>query len=59
MSDLTLSFYEPVGEGPVHAYLGYRADVLEPAVASALADRLLAVLGAACADADRRIGVIG
>ncbi|WP_037178410.1 non-ribosomal peptide synthetase [Rhodococcus sp. UNC363MFTsu5.1] len=56
VSDLALSFYEPVGDGPVHAYLGYRTDVLEPAVVSALADRLLALLAAACADADRRIG---
>ncbi|MFC7447922.1 amino acid adenylation domain-containing protein [Rhodococcus daqingensis] len=59
VSDLTLSFYEPVGDGPVHAYLGYRTDVLEPAVVSAMAQRLLAVLGAVCADADRRIGEIG
>ncbi|MET4612838.1 amino acid adenylation domain-containing protein/non-ribosomal peptide synthase protein (TIGR01720 family) [Rhodococcus sp. PvR044] len=58
VSDLTLSFYEPVGEGPVHAYLGYRAHVLDPAIVSVLADRLLAVLAVACADADRRIGVI-
>ncbi|MFD4267916.1 amino acid adenylation domain-containing protein [Rhodococcus sp. NPDC058481] len=59
VSDLTLSFYEPVGDGPVHAYLGYRTDVLEPAVVAALADRLPAVLAAVCADEDRRIGAIG
>ncbi|PBC54245.1 non-ribosomal peptide synthetase [Rhodococcus sp. ACPA1] len=28
-SDLTLSFYEPIGDGPVHAYFSFSSDVLD------------------------------
>jgi hypothetical protein len=58
VSDLALSFYEPVGPGPVHAFLGYRADVLEPDRVRALADRLRAVLVAVCADEGLRVGEV-
>ncbi|WP_417715000.1 amino acid adenylation domain-containing protein [Rhodococcus kronopolitis] len=58
-ADLTLSFYEPVGPGPVHAFLGYRTDVLEPAVAAELADRLAALLAAVCEDEGLRVGRAG
>ncbi|MFE3290101.1 amino acid adenylation domain-containing protein [Rhodococcus sp. NPDC059234] len=59
VSDLTLSFYEPVGPGPVHAVLGYRADALEQDRVRALADRLHAVLVAVCADEGLRVGEVG
>ncbi|MFC9789364.1 amino acid adenylation domain-containing protein [Rhodococcus sp. NPDC127528] len=59
VSDLTLSFYEPVGPGPVHAVLGYRADALEPDRVRALADRLHAVLVTVCADEGLRVGEVG
>ena len=59
VADLTLSFYEPVGPGPVHAYLGYRTDVLDADVVAALADRLSALLRAVCADEGHQLGQIG
>ncbi|GAA4489960.1 hypothetical protein GCM10023094_52370 [Rhodococcus olei] len=55
-ADLTLSFYEPVGAGPVHAHLGYRTDALEAAAAAALVARVREVLVAACADESAPIG---
>ena len=54
-SDLTLSFYEPVGAGPVHAYLGHRTDVLAADDATVLVERLAAVLALVCADESRPV----
>ncbi|HEX5740310.1 MAG TPA: amino acid adenylation domain-containing protein, partial [Pilimelia sp.] len=39
-ADLTLSFYEPRGGGPVECYLGYATDVWEPATVARLAEEL-------------------
>ncbi|OLF19035.1 non-ribosomal peptide synthetase [Actinophytocola xanthii] len=43
-SDLTLSFYEPVADGPVHCYLHYRTGLFTPARAQALLRELHAIL---------------
>ncbi|TQF75181.1 amino acid adenylation domain-containing protein [Rhodococcus spelaei] len=59
VSDLTLSFYEPVGPGPVHAFLGYRADALESERVQELAERLCVVLVSVCENEGRRLGQVG
>ncbi|MFF5986086.1 amino acid adenylation domain-containing protein [Prauserella flavalba] len=43
-ADLTLSFYEPQGEGEVHCYLGYATGVLTEATVERLAGELRTVL---------------
>jgi hypothetical protein len=42
-TDLTLSFYEPRGDGPVHCELIYRTDLFDQSTASGLAAALIAV----------------
>ncbi|NLE81418.1 MAG: hypothetical protein GX610_17905, partial [Rhodococcus sp.] len=46
-SDLTLSFYEPVGDGPVHAHFSFSTDVLDPHVVTAWASEVLSEVRAA------------
>ncbi|WP_412544394.1 amino acid adenylation domain-containing protein [Longispora sp. K20-0274] len=52
-ADLTLSFYEPRGDTPVHCDLIYRTDLFDRATAERLGADLLAVLGAAVTDPHR------
>lgn len=46
-ADLTLSFYEPVGEGPVFATLGFRADRVDAGAVREWAGQLVDVIEAA------------
>ncbi|WP_175408648.1 non-ribosomal peptide synthetase [Streptomyces sp. TRM64462] len=50
---LTLSFYEPRGDGPVHCGLIHATDLLGPAKARRLADELLRLLQTATADPEQ------
>ncbi|UYQ65424.1 non-ribosomal peptide synthetase [Streptomyces peucetius] len=52
-ADLTLSFYEPRGEGPVHCGLIHATDLLGTAKARRLADELQALLRTVAADPER------
>ncbi|MGW0391783.1 amino acid adenylation domain-containing protein [Streptomyces sp. NPDC003042] len=49
-AELTLSFYEPRGDGPVHCELVHATDVLGPAKAGQLADELHVLLRHVAAD---------
>ena len=51
-AELTVSFYEPIGEGPVHAELEYASDLFDPATARRLADEFVDLLRAALATPD-------
>ncbi|MGY0233761.1 amino acid adenylation domain-containing protein [Longispora urticae] len=57
-ADLTLSFYEPRGDTPVHCDLIYATDLFDRGTAERLATDLLAVLGAAVTDPDRPLSSI-
>ncbi|GIG56508.1 hypothetical protein Lfu02_08800 [Longispora fulva] len=57
-ADLTLSFYEPRGDAPVHCDLIYRTDLFDRATAERLTTDLLAVLGAAVGDPHRPLSDI-
>ncbi|WP_052344805.1 non-ribosomal peptide synthetase [Thermocrispum municipale] len=52
-ADLTLSFYQPRGAGPVDCHLVYADDLFEPDTVQRLADDLLAVLRTAAEDPSR------
>ncbi|WP_208116370.1 non-ribosomal peptide synthetase [Paractinoplanes brasiliensis] len=54
-AELTLSFYEPVGDRPVHCDLEYAAGHFEPARMAALAGQFQHLLTAALADPDRTL----
>ncbi len=45
-SDLTLSFYEPIGGGPVHAYFSFSSDVLDAEEVRGWASELSALVTA-------------
>ncbi|WP_072687015.1 non-ribosomal peptide synthetase [Rhodococcus marinonascens] len=45
-SDLTLSFYEPVGDGPVHAYFSFSSEVLDVETVRCWASELSALIAA-------------
>ncbi|MFC9552147.1 amino acid adenylation domain-containing protein [Rhodococcus sp. NPDC056960] len=45
-SDLTLSFYEPIGDGPVHAYFSFASDVLDAETVRGWASELSALVTA-------------
>jgi amino acid adenylation domain-containing protein len=49
-SDLTFSFYEPRGDGPVHCYLIYATDLFDRSTAERLAADLRGLLELAVAD---------
>ncbi|GAA2526712.1 amino acid adenylation domain-containing protein [Pilimelia columellifera] len=57
-ADLTLSFYEPRGAGPVECYLGYATDLFGEADARRLADDLLHAVAAMAADPTRPISTL-
>lgn len=48
-ADVTLSFYEPVGDGPVFATLGFRADRVDAGAVRVWAGQLVDVIEAAVA----------
>ncbi|MGN9757637.1 amino acid adenylation domain-containing protein [Streptomyces sp. SD31] len=52
-AELTLSFYEPRGDGPVHCGLIHATDLLGTAKARRLADELQALLRSAAADPEQ------
>ncbi|GFH38514.1 non-ribosomal peptide synthetase [Streptomyces pacificus] len=52
-AELTLSFYEPQGEGPVHCELVYAHALLGPAKARQLAEELQTLLRTAAADPEQ------
>ncbi|GKQ36017.1 non-ribosomal peptide synthetase [Streptomyces sp. A012304] len=52
-AELTLSFYEPQGDGPVHCELIYAHDLLGPAKARQLAEELQTLLRNAAADPEQ------
>ncbi|WP_028192796.1 non-ribosomal peptide synthetase [Salinispora pacifica] len=52
-TELTLSFYEPPGDGPVHCELSYAHSLLGPAKARQLADELQTLLRTAAADPEQ------
>ncbi|MBV7697295.1 non-ribosomal peptide synthetase [Streptomyces sp. TRM70350] len=52
-AELTLSFYEPRGDGPVHCGLIHATDLLGTAKARRLADELLALLRSAAANPEQ------
>ncbi|MDY7088054.1 MAG: amino acid adenylation domain-containing protein [Actinomycetota bacterium] len=52
-AELTLSFYEPAGDRPVHCDLEYAAGRFDPARMTALAEQFQRLLTAALADPDR------
>ncbi|WP_250008421.1 non-ribosomal peptide synthetase [Actinoplanes sp. M2I2] len=52
---LTLSFYEPVDDRPVHCDVEYAADLFDHASAVAFGESFRALLTAALADPDRRL----
>ncbi|AXX32478.1 amino acid adenylation domain-containing protein [Actinosynnema pretiosum subsp. pretiosum] len=54
-AELTLSFYEPRGGGPVPCYLVYAVDLFERATVERWAERLRAELDALVGDLDGRI----
>jgi len=43
-ADLTLSFYQPQGDGPVDCHLAYADDLFRPATVRRLIDQLLGIL---------------
>ncbi|MFD1815641.1 amino acid adenylation domain-containing protein [Rhodococcus gannanensis] len=49
-ADLTLSFHEPSGPGPVHTFLAYRTDALSPEGAGRIARRTSELVTDACVD---------
>ncbi|MEO3819106.1 amino acid adenylation domain-containing protein [Plantactinospora sp. B24E8] len=57
-AELTVSFYEPLGDGPVHTDLEYALDVVDPATAHRLADQFRALLAAALAAPDTPISAL-
>ncbi|MFD3552113.1 amino acid adenylation domain-containing protein [Streptomyces goshikiensis] len=52
-AELTLSFYEPRGDGPVHGELIHATELLGPAKARRLAGELHTLIGQVTADPDR------
>ncbi|GGQ63079.1 non-ribosomal peptide synthetase [Couchioplanes azureus] len=54
-AELTLSFYEPRGDGAVQCYLEYATDLFDRATVQRLAGDLLDLLAAAAADPDRTL----
>ncbi|MGW4477365.1 amino acid adenylation domain-containing protein [Rhodococcus triatomae] len=48
VADLTLSFHEPSGAGPVHAFLAYRTDSVAPDAAARIARRAGELVADAC-----------
>ena len=57
-AELTVSFYEPIGEGPVHAELEYASDLFDPATARRLADEFVDLLRAALATPDAALSAL-
>jgi condensation domain-containing protein len=58
LAELTLSVYEPRGDGPVHCELGYATDLFDPATVRRLAERLCRVLTVAVTDPDRPLSTL-
>jgi hypothetical protein len=46
-AELTLSFYEPVGDGPVHAYFEFSTGVLDQDVVAGWAREVVALVRSA------------
>ncbi|OJF15837.1 non-ribosomal peptide synthetase [Couchioplanes caeruleus] len=57
-AELTLSFYEPRGDGAVQCYLEYATDLFDRPTVQRLADDLLGLLAAAAADPDRALSTL-
>ncbi|NYI04382.1 non-ribosomal peptide synthetase [Allostreptomyces psammosilenae] len=57
-ADLTVSFYEPRADGPVHCLLVYATDVFERATAVRLVEDLLAILRTVVTDPDRPLSAL-
>ncbi|MFZ2177905.1 MAG: amino acid adenylation domain-containing protein, partial [Rhodococcus sp. (in: high G+C Gram-positive bacteria)] len=53
-ADLTLSFFEPIGDGPVHAYFSFASDVLDAATVRGWAGELTALVATWWERADER-----
>ncbi|GIG87190.1 non-ribosomal peptide synthetase [Plantactinospora endophytica] len=58
-AELTVSFYEPLGDGPVHGELEYAVELFEPATARRLTDDLLGLLASAVAHPGLRLSALG
>ncbi|MBE1490014.1 non-ribosomal peptide synthetase [Plantactinospora soyae] len=58
-AELTVSFYEPLGDGPVHGELDYAIELFDPETARQLTDGLLDLLAAAVARPDTPLSALG
>jgi amino acid adenylation domain-containing protein len=58
-AELTVSFYEPIGDGPVHGELDYAAELFAPATARRFTDWLLDLLAAAVSRPDTPLSALG
>ncbi|GAB3979896.1 hypothetical protein GCM10027615_57270 [Plantactinospora veratri] len=58
-AELTVSFYEPLGDGPVHGELEYAVELFEPATARRLTDELLGLLASALARPGLPLSALG
>ncbi|WP_422769149.1 amino acid adenylation domain-containing protein [Plantactinospora sp. WMMC1484] len=57
-AELTVSFYEPLGDGPVHGELEYAVELFDPATARRLTDDLLRLLAAAVDRPEQRLSTL-
>ncbi|MGX7673493.1 amino acid adenylation domain-containing protein [Plantactinospora sp. DSM 117369] len=57
-TELTVSFYEPVGDGPVHGELEYAVELFDPPTARRLTDELLGLLASALARPGLRLSAL-
>ncbi|AVT28964.1 non-ribosomal peptide synthetase [Plantactinospora sp. BC1] len=58
-AELTVSFYEPLGDGPVHGELDYAVELFDPATARRLTDELLGLLTSALARPGLPLSALG